>query len=55
MEPEEDTNPNRIGSTSRSASLVELIHPFRKDSRTIPLKSGASKSTLSLRGSKDAL
>lgn len=55
MEPD---HPAALASTSRSASLVELIHPFRKDSHALPLKSGASKSTLSLRSlraSKDAL
>jgi Ca2+-transporting ATPase len=54
----EPDHPVALGSTSRSASLVELIHPFRKDSTGLHLKSGASKSTLSLRSlraSKDAL
>jgi Ca2+-transporting ATPase len=48
MEPENPTGDLR--TTSRTTSLIELIHPFRKDSNAMPLKSSStSRSTLSLK------
>ena len=47
--------PVPLGSKSRSGSLVEMIHPFRKDSNPLPIKNGTSRSSLSLRESAELL
>ena len=54
---EEVSEPVPLSSNSRTTSLVELIHPFRRDSNPLPVKNGASRSrsSMSLKGSKEIL
>jgi Ca2+-transporting ATPase len=49
------SEPTPLGSTSKPQSLVELIHPFRRDSNPLPIKHGKSGSSMSLRQSKEVL